>query len=293
MRAFAPATVANVAVGFDILGFAVPILGDTVEVEKTDHGVLIDGIMGKISFIDNIPLEAEKNTAGFALLSMIDDLNLDFGFNITIEKGIPLGSGLGGSAASAVAAVFAANKYLENPLDKSDLLKYAVLGESVASGMHADNVAPALYGGMTAVINVDNDIEIIQLPVPDTHVLLIHPDIVIKTKDARDVIKPDISLKDHVLQSMLLTRFISSLYTGDFVQIEDIVIEPQRAGLIPGFDEMKKIANDEGVKAFSISGAGPTVFAFGEESVLKNVQKRINVHESWICKIDTSGARIV
>ena len=178
MRAFAPATVANVAVGFDILGFAVPILGDTVYVDIIDKGVIIDGIIGKINLVETIPIEAEINTAGFALLSMIDDLDLDFGFKITIEKAIPLGSGLGGSAASAVAAIVAANAHLEQPLDKSGLLKYAVLGESIASGMHADNVAPSLFGGMTAVIAEDDMFEIIHLPVPDTHVLIIHPDIV-------------------------------------------------------------------------------------------------------------------
>ena len=291
MRAFAPATVANVAVGYDILGFAVPILGDTVNVDIIDQGVIIDGITGPINLVETIPLEAENNTAGFALLSMIDDLKLDFGFKITIEKQIPLGSGMGGSAASAVAAVVAANALLEKPLDKSDLLNYAVLGESIASGMHADNVAPSLFGGMTAVIAEYDSFEIIHLPLPDTHVLLIHPDIVIKTKDARDIIRPEISLKDHVKQSMLLTRFISSLYTGNEVHMGDIIIEPQRASLIPGFYEMKKIALYEGVKVFSISGAGPTVFAFGDESVLKNVQQRIQIHESWICKIDVAGAR--
>ncbi len=300
-RAFAPSTVANIAIGFDILGMAVPVLGDRVSVNKIECGVVIDKITG----IDNLPMEAEKNTAGMALLKMIEFEKLDHGFSVSIEKGIPLGSGLGGSAASAVAAVVAANELLDKSLPKEKLLRYALYGESVASGsVHADNVAASLYGGLTAAINLTNNIEevgIIQLPVPDFHVLLIHPDIVINTRDARRVINPEIKLKQHIDNSMRLTAFIAALYTDNNIEkiINDGIIEPQRSKLIPDFDKIKKIAMENGAIACSISGAGPTIFVIGENKTLNDIKQKlmaINLPyntDIWIDKIDNRGAYVI
>lgn len=303
IKAFAPASVANVVVGFDILGFAIPIIGDTVVLKKIDNGVHIESI----SRVDDIPSDPIKNTAGFALIKLIQGEKLDFGFSIQIEKGIPLGSGLGGSAASAVAAVVAANEFLNPKLSRAELLKYAIYGESVASGtIHGDNVAASLFGGLTLCTKFGENIEdyqVTSLPIPLVYLAIIHPNIVIKTEYARGVLNSTIELKEHTDLSMRLAKFISMCYSkeGDFSQVlRDEVIEPQRIHLIPEYQQLKKIAMKNGAEAFSISGAGPTVFAWCRtDEISKNVSKsweglelpyQIDV---WTCQIDKRGARIL
>lgn len=294
ITAFAPATVANVAVGFDILGFAVPVLGDKVTIEKITEGVVIDSITG----VKGIPLQAEQNTAGYALLKMIEGEHLNFGFRLSIAKGIPLSSGLGGSAASAVAAVVGANALLDTPLDNQNLLYYAIQGESIASGMHGDNVAPSLYGGLTAFIS--NDYSVINLPIPDIYCVLAHPDIAIKTKDARAIIHPTVTLQQHIEQSMQLVQFLAGCYSGGlFSNLQDQIIEPQRAHLIPHFTELQQIAQEEGALIFSISGAGPTMFALADKATSNRIIERYNGLQlpyaltCWLTKISQEGARIL
>ena len=310
VTARAPASVANVIVGFDLLGFSIPIMYDEVKVRKIKNGVKIKSISGVTT---QIPRTAPENTAGFALLKMIEDENLDFGFEIEIFKGIPLGSGLGGSAASAVAAVVAANELLDTKLPKSKLFQYAIQGESVASGnFHGDNIGASLYGGLIGCINKGDisdyrKMEITSIPIPDTiHIVIAYPNFVLKTKNAREIINPSVALHDYVKQSMNLASFIIGCFKEDVdifkSSLEDIIIEPQRSQLIPEFNTLKRIAMENKAIGFSISGAGPTMFAFCESqdqaSVINSKFNEIKPEldhklDTWVTKIDFKGAYVV
>ncbi len=210
--AFAPATIANVAVGFDVLGFAFDDVGDRVTVRRSDNpGVRIASVSG-----ESLPADPQENTAGVALLSMIEDIDLQEGFDVELQKGIPLSSGLGGSAASAVGAVVAANHLLERPRSREDLLPYALAGEAVASGAaHGDNVVPCLFGGLVAVIPGASGMTPVHLPVPNLHCVLVRPNIQLATKAQRQVLPATISLTEHARQSSYLAGFVSALHTGD------------------------------------------------------------------------------
>lgn len=263
--AFAPASVGNVAIGFDILGFSVDAIGDRVTVRRTaSPGVTIKAITGVAA---DLPLEAARNTAGRALLAMHEALAPGFGIEMSIEKGIPLGSGLGGSAASAVGAVVAANALLDTPLPRLELLKFAMQGEAVASGsMHVDNIAPSLYGGLVLTVGIDHP-RVKQIPVPaDVRAVIVHPHMFLGTREARAILSKSVPLSDFVWQTANLAGFISGCYTGDLdllrASFEDVVIEPQRQALIPGFAAVRAAAMAAGALGCSISGAGPTMFAW-------------------------------
>lgn len=304
VSAFAPATVANVAVGFDILGFAIDSVGDTVTLTKTsDMGKIeIEAIEG----IDGLPFDVHKNTATIGLVRMMKDFNLPFGFKVKIKKGIPLSSGMGGSAASSVAAVVAANAFLEKPLTKSELLSYALEGEKSASGaIHADNVAPCLFGGFTLIRSL-NPIDIINLPYPDLTCVLIHPDIKVETKHARSVLKPTITLPQFIEQSSHLAGFIAGCFQKDINLIQrschDFIIEPQRSHLIPGFLEAKASAIENKAIACSISGSGPSIFAFAHKEDSSKIKEAMCLAlkksgvaqiDSWISSISETGARVI
>jgi len=302
--AFAPATVGNVGIGFDILGHTVKAVGDRVQARRTaEPGIRIAAITGSVA---SLPLEPEKNTAGMALISMANALSLPFGIEISIEKGIPLGSGLGGSAASAVAAVVAANALLEQPLSKLELLKFAMHGEAVASGsVHVDNIAPSLFGGLVLTVGIDHP-RTKQIPVPPSvRCVLAHPHMFLSTREARRILRKTVDLSDVVWQTANLAGFISGCYTNDLAMIrdafEDVIIEPQRSTLIPGFKAVKQAAMGNGALGCSISGAGPTVFAWSEETYAEGVRvamvEAFAEHDlatdSWVSAIDTEGARIV
>jgi homoserine kinase len=302
--AFAPASVGNVAVGFDVLGHSVQATGDRVTAKRiAEPTVRIAAITG---LVKDLPLEAEKNTAGMAALSMVRDLKLDFGFELTIEKGIPLGSGLGGSAASAVAAVVAANALLEKPLSKLELLKAAMHGEKVASGsVHVDNIAPSLFGGLVLTVGVDNP-NVKQIPVPASiRAVLVHPHMMLSTREARQILKRTVDLSDVIWQTANISGFITGCFTGDLQLIreslEDVIIEPQRRVLIPGFDAVKKAFKDNGALGGSISGAGPTVFAWCEEpqavAIRDAMVAAFKAHglesDAWISTLEQNGARLV
>ena len=193
--AFAPASVGNVGVGFDILGHTVAALGDKVRAtRRAEPGVAIRSITGAV---ENLPLAADKNTAGMAVLALCRELGLPYGFDLDIEKGIPLGSGLGGSAASAVAGIVAATALVDVPLDRTELLKFAMQGEAVASGsVHVDNIAPSLYGGLVLTVGIDNPF-VKQIPVPDTiRCVLVHPHMVLPTREARAILSKPVPLSD-------------------------------------------------------------------------------------------------
>ncbi len=260
---FAPASVANVACGFDVLGFALEKPGDEIVVRFADQkGLTITNITG-----GKLPYAPEKNTAGFAALKLLEFLGeSELGIEMEIHKKMPFGSGLGSSAASAAGAVVAINELLGNPLAKFDLLRFAVLGESIASGaIHADNVAPSLLGGFTLVR--DSELcDIHAIPVPKgLCAAVVYPKVEILTKEARSMLKTDVPLKSMVKQTANIASFVLGMVKSDFDLIkrslQDVVIEPQRAQLIPHFYDVKNVANTEGVLGCSISGSGPSVFA--------------------------------
>ncbi len=303
VTAFAPATVANVGVGFDMLGFALAAVGDRVTVSRDDgaDGVTIDSVQGVVT---ELPLDPDRNTASVAVRAMWRDLGLTGGLRILIEKGIPLGSGMGGSAASAVAAVVAANALLPEPLPRQRLLGYAVLGEEAASGVpHADNAAPCLLGGLVAVVGND-PLKVVPVPVPTGLIcVLVHPHLQIETRAARAVLRREIGLAEHVRHSMRLTGFLAGCFRDDLELIReamhDEIVEPQRATLIPGFADAKAAALAAGAIGFAIAGSGPSVFAWvGSRADAAEVERAIRdafrLHDlesdGWISPIDRTGA---
>jgi homoserine kinase len=302
--AFAPATVGNVGVGFDILGHSFPVIGDRVTARRVAApGVRVVAIEGTT---ESLPLEAARNTAGRAVLSLAEENSLSFGIELTIDKGIPLGSGLGGSAASAVAAVVAANALLDAPLPSLELLAHAITGEAVASGSrHADNIAPALFGGLVLTVGIDHP-RIKQIPVPPSvRCVLLHPRMFLSTQDARGVLTRLVDLSDVVWQTANLAGFLAGCYTNDLGLIreafEDVLIEPQRAKLIPGFAHVKQAALAAGALGCTISGAGPSVFAWCEpdsavtvrDGMLQAFGEHGLVCDHWIAPVGGEGARVV
>lgn len=261
---FAPATVANVAVGFDVLGFAIDGPGDRVTIEKIAEPGRVEIV--KIEGVEGLPLDPERNTATKGLVKLCRKLNPPFGFRVSISKGIPLGSGLGGSAASAAGAAVAASLLLDQPLDPASLLECALEGEAVASGSyHADNIAPCLFGGLNLVRSMHPP-DVVAIPTPlALRCAVVHPDFRLDTREARGVLAGEVSLKGHIEQSANLGAFVAACFKGDLDllgrSLKDVLIEPQRARLIPGFAQVKAAALAAGALGCSISGAGPTVFA--------------------------------
>jgi homoserine kinase len=264
-RAFAPGSVGNIGVGFDLLGHSIAGVRDIAQVRRiAQPDVRIIAIRGDVAGVDSLPLEAARNTAGQALISLRTKLGLEHGFELELEKGIPLGSGLGGSAASCVAALVAANALLDAPLSRDALYEFALDGESVSSGSrHGDNVAPMLLGGVVMATAT----RMIPLTVPDwLHAVVVHPDQVLETRRARAVLAEPYPLSLVVEQSSHLALFLTGLQRGDAALLReglhDLLVEPRRAPLIPGFLEAKAAALAHGALGASISGAGPSTFAW-------------------------------
>ncbi len=303
VTAFAPATVANVGIGFDILGHTVEAVGDTVRMRRIAEPVV--RIVGITGVAGDLPVQPERNTAGRAVQAMQQALRLPFGFELSIEKGIPLSSGMGGSAASAVAAVVAANALLDEPLPRLQLLQYAIQGEVIASGsVHVDNIAPSLFGGLVLTVGIDHP-RVKQIPVPPSlRCVLVHPHMHLGTREARAILKTDVTRSDFVWQTANLAGFISGCYSNDLEMIrdsfDDVVIEPQRQSLIPGFLDVKQGAMGGGALGCSISGAGPTVFAWAEiqnaAAVREAMVAAFAAHglatDHWISAIENHGARV-
>jgi homoserine kinase len=263
----APASVGNVAVGFDILGHAFPVLWDRVTASRNAaSGVRIVAIEGAAG---ELPREAAANTAGRAAQSLLAERRVAWGVDLAIRKGIPLGAGLGGSAASAVAAAVAVNELLEEPVPRDALLDCALDGEAVASGSrHADNVAAALFGGLVLATGRGTS-PCRRIPVPSAlQCVVVHPQLFVATRAARDILRPAVPLADFVRQTANLAGFLAGCYSDDLqlirAHLEDAVIEPQRAGLVPGFADVKRAALAAGALGCSISGAGPSVFGWCE-----------------------------
>ena len=304
VTAFAPATVANVGIGFDILGHTVDTVGDHVRLRRIEAPeVRIRSITGVVG---GLPVEAASNTAGRAVQAMHAALRLDYGFELDIDKGIPMSSGMGGSAASAVAAVVAANALLEQPVPRLLLLKFAMEGEIVASGSaHIDNIAPCLIGGLVLTVGIDHP-RVKQIPVPPSlRCVLVHPHMLLGTREARAILKTDVSRSDFVWQTANLAGFISGCYSNDLDMIRDsfndVIIEPQRHTMIPGFKDVQRGAMSAGALGCSISGAGPTVFAWVEipyaEAVRGAMVAAFGQHglesDSWVSSLENYGARVV
>lgn len=266
VRVFAPATVANMVCGFDILGFALDRPGDEVQMRISEvPGVRILKITGDEG---RLPLDPLKNTVSASVMTLLKALGQEnLGLEIELHKKMPIGSGLGSSAASTVAGLFAANELLGQPLTRQQLLPYAILGEELACGSgHADNVAPALLGGITLIRSYE-PLDVIALPVPEKlQVSLLFPHVDVPTRAARSMIKKQIPLQGAVRQWGNIAGLIAGLYRSDYELIgrsmEDVLIEPIRSILIPDFDRLKQIALDLGALSFGISGSGPSVFAF-------------------------------
>lgn len=264
-RAFAPASVGNIGVGFDLLGHAFEGPRDVALVRRIEPPeVRIVRIGGEVAGVDSIPLEPGRNTAGRALQALREATGVVHGFELELDKGIPLGSGLGGSAASCVAALVAANALLDAPLPRSALYPAALQGESVSSGsLHGDNVAPMLLGGVVMATAT----RMVPLAVPAwLHCVVVHPDQVLETRRARAVLAEPYPLPVVVEQSAHLALFLTGLQRGDESLLReglrDLLVEPRHAPLIPGFEAVKQAALDHDALGASISGAGPSVFAW-------------------------------
>lgn len=262
-----PATVANVAAGFDIMGFALSNPYDEVVVRKTKElGVRIINETGNFP---NMPLEPQKNTAGIALLTYLAHVKPDCGFELIFKRKIKPGSGIGSSAASAVAGVFGANVLLGNPLKRDDLLPFVMEGEKAASGVaHADNVGPALLGGFILVRSY-HPLDVVKIDTPENlAAAVIHPQIEVKTEDARAILRKEVHLKDAIQQWGNTAGLIAGLMKADMDLIgrsmDDVIIEPIRSILIPGFKEVKDAALKAGALGCSISGSGPSIFSLND-----------------------------
>ena len=305
IKIFAPATVANISCGFDVLGCCLDAIGDEMIVRKSsDKGIRITKITG-----EKLPMQIEKNVAGVAALEFVKNLKyeIDFGFEIEISKNIKPGSGIGSSAASSAGVVFAMNELLNRPFTRLELVEFSREGERLACGSPiADNVAPALFGGFTLVKST-NPLKIIELPtLPDIYTIIIHPQIEIKTSDSRAVLPSSISLEIATKQWANLGSLVHALHTHDYQlfseSLIDFIVEPHRSKLIPDFDEVKKEAIKAGALGCGISGSGPSIFAFSKgryiaekvSSTISNVYKNNNIpYHVYLSKINTEGIKIL
>ncbi len=301
-RAFAPASIGNLGVGFDILGQTIEGPGDRATVRRIHaQTVRIAAIRGSSV---PLPLEPDRNTAGAALIAMREGLNLPFGFEIELDKGIPFGSGMGGSAASCVAALVAANALLDRPLPVEALYPFALTGEAVASGgRHGDNVGPMLLGGVA----LTTEDRLLAIVVPDAwHSVLVHPDAVLETRRAREALKGAYAIGDFVAQSANLALFLSGCLRGDAALVRaglrDVLVEPRRAALISGFSEVKQAALDCDAMGASISGAGPSVFAWFETRMaaeaaavqMRDAFTRAGIaSESFVSPVNGPAAKVI
>lgn len=276
VTAYAPGTVANMVCGFDILGFALNDPCDVMELTLIDK----KQILIEPDETYNLPTDPEKNVAGAALLALLDSVQEEIGFRVKIKKNIKPGSGIGSSAASAAGAVVAANHLLGNRFSKSELVQFAMFGEKVASGVkHADNIAPCIYGGVTLIRSI-HPLDIIPLPSPQLFVTIVHPQIEVRTADARAILKKQLFLKDAIRQWGNIAGLVAGLVKQDYDLIgrslEDYIIEPVRSILIPGFNDIKKRSRDAGALGGGISGSGPSVFMLSKTGdIAKAIEKEM------------------
>ena len=301
IKVFCPATIANISCGFDVLGVALDSVGDEMVVRKTsEKGIRITKLEGQ-----DLPMETLQNVAGVAGLALLEVSDYQGGFEIEIYKKIKAGSGIGSSAASSTGAVWAMNELLGKPFSTLELVKFSMEGERLASGVaHADNVAPALFGGFTLVRSYD-PLDVVTIPSPnELFATVIHPQIEVKTSDSRKVLKNKISLADGIKQWGNVGGLVAGLFKNDYDLIgrslEDHIIEPIRSILIPGFDDVKAAAIEAGALGCGISGSGPSIFSFskGEETAqnvgeaMKRIYQNIGIDfDIHISKINSEGIK--
>ena len=304
IKVFAPATVANVGCGYDVLGFALEGYGDELILTRRHDDQLV---IASIEGVQGLPLAPEKNVSTVAIKTLLADLDLKQGFDLRIKKNIAAGSGLGSSASSAAAAVYAANEILGRPKSQLELINYAMAGEKLASTKaHADNVAPSILGGFTAVRSYE-PLDVFNISYPESlKVVIIFPQIEIKTSDAKKILKDEVKLTDAVKQWGNMAGLVSGLIEHDFERIgkslQDVIVEPVRSILIPFYHQMKTLALKKGALGFSISGSGPSMFCFIKEAgasseIIEAAQALYGAHKieviSFISGINKQGAKII
>ncbi|MES2372093.1 MAG: homoserine kinase [Bacteroidota bacterium] len=302
VKVIAPATVANMVCGFDVLGFAVNEPYDEMHIRFTDTiGVTI---INEDEY--NLPTIPEENVAGAALLAMMEEISEPVGFELRICKHIKPGSGVGSSAASAAGAVVAANRLLGDKFSKEDLVRFAMNGEKVASGVkHADNIAPCIYGGVTLIRSIF-PLDIIPLTAPPLYVTIVHPQIEVRTADARGILKQQVLLKDAIRQWGNIAGLVAGLLQSNYELIgrslEDVLIEPVRSILIPGFEEIKIKSKEAGALGGGISGSGPSIFMLSKdeetaakvEKEMRAVYERLSLaHHTYVTTINQNGVKFI
>ncbi|WP_159020462.1 homoserine kinase [Algibacter sp. L3A6] len=303
IKIFSPATVANVSCGFDVLGFCLDSVGDDMVIRKTDKkGIFITKIVGF-----DLPYETELNVAGVSALAMYNAIDVDFGFEIEIYKNIKPGSGIGSSAASAVGSVFGMNELLGRPFNKTELTAFAIKGEAIASKCeHADNLAPALFGGFTLVKSI-NPVQILEIPSPtDLYATIIHPQIEIKTSESRAVLPKEVALSDAITQWANVGSLVHALHTSDYNllkdSLHDVIVEPHRSKLIPHYNDVKKASLQAGALGCGISGSGPSIFSLSKgletankiKEAINNVYANTGIEfDIHVSKINIEGVKIV
>jgi homoserine kinase len=302
IKVLAPATVANLVCGFDILGMALSAPFDEMTLKLTDKPGLV--IQHTDEF--NLPEEPEKNVSGAALMALMEEYEKPLGFHLTIHKNIKPGSGLGSSAASSAGAVVAANHLLGNIFSKEDLVRFAMNGEKIAGGVkHADNVSPCIYGGVTLIRSIF-PLDIIPLNAPSLFITIVHPQIEVRTSDSRQILRKEVQLKNAIKQWGNIGGLIVGFMQNDFDLIgrsmEDVIIEPVRSILIPGFDEVKSKCKEAGSIGGGISGSGPSIFMLSKdestakqlEKIMKDIYERIGVdYKTYVTSINKEGVKIV
>ena len=301
VKVHAPATVANMVCGFDILGFALEAPYDEMVLRLIDEPII--RIINKDDY--NLPTNPPDNVAGAALLALMDELDGTVGFEVEIKKNIKPGSGIGSSAASAAGAVVGANYLLGNRFSSDDLVRFAMCGEKVASGVkHADNITPCILGGVTLIRSIF-PLDVVQLSSPALHVTVVHPQIEVKTENARKILKHQVELKDAIKQWGNVAGLVAGLLKKDYDllgrSLEDVIIEPIRSILIPGFDEVKARCKEAGALGGGISGSGPSIFMLSKdeatahrvETVMAEVFTRLGIHyHTYVTAINNSGVKV-
>jgi homoserine kinase len=297
-----PGTIANLVCGFDVLGLALHDPYDTITLRLTEKPEV------KITNEDeyDLPTDPQKNVSGVVLLSMMERLNNEWGFEMISHKKIKPGSGIGSSAASAAGVAVAANQLLGNIFTKEELVQFAMNGEKLASGVkHADNIAPCIYGGITLVRCI-HPLDIVAIPAPDLFVTVVHPQIEVKTADARQILRKEIQLKDAIKQWGNVAGLVSGFFKNDYDLIsrslEDVVIEPLRSILIPGFEDVKKMSKEAGALGGGISGSGPSIFMLSKDeatakqvaTVMQNVYEQLGIaYHVYVTTINQQGVVVV
>lgn len=302
IKVLAPATIANLVCGFDVLGMALNNPCDEMEISVNKKSGI--SIHHRDSF--DLPTLPEQNVAGVSLLDLMKSREDEIGFDLVINKQIKPGSGLGSSAASSAGAVVAANFLLDHKFSKIDLVRFAMAGEKLASGVkHADNVAPCIFGGVTLIRSIF-PLDIVSIKAPPLFVTVVHPQIEVKTSDSREILRKEVLLKDAIKQwgniAGLIAGFLQSDYGLISRSLEDVIIEPVRSMLIPGFDEVKRRCIDAGALGGGIAGSGPSIFMLSEkkdiaekvEKIMKDVYDNTGLkYNTYVTTINNEGVKLM